>query len=590
MTEQKEDSISDMTTEKKNTTAGYERIRQLFVRKNIMKGIAVLLIIYTVILIIRICNVALMNAAIPNEYREAANIQLTLEFLKGNNPYSINAYGKEQPGLINVYGPLYSLVTAFLGHLIHVDIIVLHYIVTFIAVIVSAALAAFITYEKTEYPVAPAAVFLFIINCSWRYGYINAVPDSFALMLMMIIFFIMSRKDFRLKNPLCALLSIALFFVKQYFVIIVVTIFIYKLINDRKDAIRFFLYTTVFTVLVFFLVSITCPLYWTYTVFLAHGPVGGTYDAYMSKVNSREIEEKKTKKKIKETEADVEKEEGELTNTSENTDPAGGFGYEILQLRSLGGMFLFVFLAALIGVILEIKGGFKSRAGTEAFLIISMAVSFAALIYLGRNSGAWLSYYLQLLMPETIIYAFIVTDRQISRTDGILSKACLVFLIIMVFFTAYRTNGRLKTYAKTEEEMDAWDRAYALTETAAEKGEVYYVPPLGFQTFYNGQYLYNNGHNMAANGLFLNEYNTYDWERRLFPHAGVVLKEHYDYQMKIKEKVKNKEYEMVTIIPGMDTDFERLDSTDLENAGYQLSDKILLDTGRLSYEAQFWTR
>ncbi len=595
MTEPKEDSIYNMTKDNKNMTAGYESIRQFFVKKNIMNTIGFLLIIYTIILIVRIVRSAVLNADFPNEYREVANIQLTLEFLKGNNPYSLEAYSGQVPGMIYVYGPLYSLFTAFCGLFIPIDIIKLHYIVTFVSVMIGAALAAYITYENTQYLAAPAAVFLFIINCSWRYGYINAVPDAFALMLTILIFFIVSRKDFKLKNPLCALLSVALFFAKQYFAIVAISVLIYKLINDRKDALKFFLQTFVIAAAAVIVVTVTCPLYWTYSVYMAHGPFGITqeqyhkaYGGYMKEDSKEEIEEAGKKK---EKEEEISKQEGnELTNTSVNTDPDSGFGYEIIQLKSLIGIFIFIFIAAFAGFISELKSRFKNKAGPEFFLIIHIVVSFIALIYLGRNNGAWLSYYLQLLMPETIIYAFIITDRYINENDGLFCRLCLAYFIIMTFFTAYRTNGRLKVYEKTGEEITAWEKAYDITAKAAEKGEVYYVPPLGFQTFSNGQYLYNNGHNMVVTGWFRGEYFAVPWEQALFPYAGEVMKAHYNYQEHIKEKVKNGEYELVTIIPGMDTDFGRLNISDLENAGYRKKDEILLDSGRMSYEVQFWTR
>ncbi len=580
----------------KKRAAGYESIRQFFIKKNIMNAIGVLIFVYAAILIINIGRTSLADISFPNEYREAANIQLTMEFLKGKNPYSLSAYSGSVPGIIYVYGPLYSLFTALFCLIFPADVIFMHYLITFICLIAGAAMAAYMTYEKTQYLPAPAAVFLFMISCNWRYGYINAVPDTFALTLMILIFFVATRKDFRFKDTLLAILSVLIFFAKQYFLVVAVSVLIYRFFCSRKKALSLFLQTLVISAVTLIIVSVTCPLYFTYTVFMAHGPFGMSKEQF-SELNAY-LKEEEAEDKFYEEEAEkreVEKSiskeaEETLTNQSENTDPGSGFSYEIMQLRSLGGMFIFIFLWALAGLVLEIKNRLKHRKEPEFFYIIHMVTAFTALVYLGQNNGAWLSYYLQLLMPAVIIYAFIIQDRLIAENEGLIQGILTVLLLLTVSFSAFRTGTRLKIYEKTDEQIKAWEKAYALVSDAAQKGEVYYVPPLGFHALSNGKYLYNNGHNMVVNIQFLMEYNSTPWEQKLFPHAGTVINSHYNEQMKIREKAENGGYEMVTLIDGMDTDYDRLDTADLMKAGYKMEEEILLYSGRMSYNVQFWTK
>ncbi len=583
----------------KKRAAGYESIRQFFVKKNIMNAIGILIFAYAFILIIFIGRTSLADISFPNEYREAANIQLTMEFLKGNNPYSLSAYSGPVPGLIYVYGPLYSLFTALFCLVFPADVIFMHYLVTFVCVIAGAVLAAYMTYEKTEYLAAPAAVFLFTVTCNWRYGYINAVPDAFALTLMILIFFVSTRKDFRFKDTLLAVLSVLTYFAKQYFLIVAVSVLIYRFICSRKKALSLFLQTLIISAVTFIIVSLICPLYFTYTVFMAHGPFGMSNEQFSrlyAYVKEEEAEDRYYEEKAKAEEAGevpegTLKKEGEtLTNKSENTDPGSGFSYEIMQLRSLGGMFIFIFLWAAAGMILEIKDRLKHRKEPEFFYIIHMVIAFAALVYLGQNNGAWLSYYLQLLMPAVIIYSFIIQDRLIAEKDGLVKNILIAGLVLTVSFTAYRTGTRLKIYKKTDEQIKAWEKAYELVSAAEEKGDVYFVPPLGFKALSDGQYLYNNGHNMVVNIQFLMEYNSTPWEQKLFPHAGMVINSHYDEQMNIRKKAENGGYGMVTLIDGMDMDYDRLDMADLMKAGYKKEEEILLYSGRLSYNVQFWTK
>ena len=590
-----------MTENSNKKTAGYVGIRRFLLDKKILLNLlASVLAVYTLLLLIRITAAVFGNISVPNEYREVANIQLTKAFMDGINPYRMSAYDGDIPGIIYIYGPLYSLFTALLGKLIPIDIIALHYMVTLFSVVVSAGLAAYMVYKRTKYLAAPAAVFLFIINCSWRYGYINAVPDVFALMIFIIIIFLMSLRSSEeaegnikhlIPDLLCAVLSISLFFVKQYFLVIAAAVFLFKFINNRKDGIRFLFISAGLSAAIFIIVSVTCPLYWTYSVFFAHGPFGmperqlkvasvGNPERYFYFKNGEKIRgiEKK----------DNTLDEESFTADSENTDPDSGFGYEILQLKSLAGMFIFIFAAALWGIITEIINGFKNRREFEFFLIILMVISFISLIYLGQNDGAWLSYYLQILMPEIIIYSFIFIDGMICADKRSINAAAFILLVLMMFFTAFRTDGRLKVYDKTKEQLADWSRAYALSGEYAERGEVLYVPLLGFQTIYNGQELYNNGHTTVITGRFLAEYEAVGWEQKIFPEAGPVLESHCDYQQKIKEKAADREYNLVTIIDGVDTNEGRLTVSDLESYGYRKIDSILLNTGRLSYDVEFW--
>ena len=602
-------------TENSNKTAGYESIRRflhnrIFGKKAVINLLGIIMIAYTAVLIFRICESNLTNVSIPNEYREAANILLTKAFMEGTNPYRLSAYEGELPGMIYVYGPLYSVFTAFLARILpFVDLIRLHYLVTFFSVIIAAGLSACMVFKYTKNTAAAASAFLFLINCSWRYGYINAVPDAFALMIYVVIIYLMSREGSEkqtgksnktLKNILYALLAASLFFIKQYFVLIVVPIFIYKFIYDRRDALKFFLTCLIISVITFITVTITCPLYWTYSVYLAHGPFGITqeqyhkaYGGYMEDNVKAAAEKEQAEKEKGESQKEQisekdETEEQSFKAGSLNTDPEAGFGYEILQLKSLAGMFIFIFAATAWGVILRLTGRSLKEPKFMTFLILLMITSFIALIYLGRNDGAWLSYYLQLLMPEVIIFAFIFIDRILENEKGVKKIAAFSLFLLMMFFTAFRTNGRLKVYSKTADQLNDWKRAYEITAGYADKGEVYYVPLLGFQTLYNGQYMYNNGHSMVITGWFRGEYFAVDWEQVLFPHGDIVMQRNYDYQEKIKEKARSQDYSLVTIIDGTDTDFERLSVNDLKKDGYKKIDSILLNAGRMSYEVQFW--
>ena len=98
----------------------------------------------------------------------------------------------------------------------------------------ASIMAAIIAHENTKTLLPPVCAFLFITACSWRYGYVNAVPDTLGLTLLVMIFFAETRKKLPGKEYIEAFIAVALFYTKQYFVIVAASLFIYKLITDKN--------------------------------------------------------------------------------------------------------------------------------------------------------------------------------------------------------------------------------------------------------------------------------------------------------------------------------------------------------------------
>ena len=282
-----------------------------------------------------------------------------------------------------------------------------------------------------------------------------------------------------------------------------------------------------------------------------------------------------------------------LSASAADTDPKAGFGYEILQLRTLAGTFLFIFISAAAGMIIAFKRKTLLSMDLKMLLIIHIFVASAALIYLGRNDGAWLSYYLQLLMPAVIIYAFIIIEEIAGRADRKAELVCsMVLFAMMIFFTIYRTNSRMAVYSVSSEEEADWDRAYGILDNYCEKGEVYYYPLLEFNALKNDQYFYNNGHATVVTTWFRGEWIAVKWEPVLFPYAYRVMVKNLEYQDEIKDKIKKGEYSLVTYIEGADMSpgGERFNTGDLAEGRYEKIDTITLKAGRMSYDVQFWAK
>ena len=551
-------------TKKTFDTAGGMRRRLIF------NVVAAAVVFYSVFFVIHIAVSAFAGTQIPNEYREAANVDLTLSIIHGINPYSLAGLDGSEPGLVFQYGPLFSLLVAGVHFIVpFIDITALHYIVAFICVMAAAVMAFVMAKENTVTMLPCASVFLFTIVCTWRYGYINAVPDTLGVTLLVLIFFVETRRKLKAKEFIEALISVALFYTKQYFIVIALSLFIYKLIVDKKACIRLTVSGLALLAASVGVIHIWCPLYFTYSLLVVHG-VSGQSTGAAAPVFSF---------------IGLNVTSGAVA-ASEYSEPPSGWLFELQQVKSLAGIFIFVFAGMAAGVIRAFRSRTPSFTGSRLFVIHS-GVAALALLYLGQNDGAWLSYYLQILMPPVIIYAFISMEK--ICLDDTLKKPYLAayagLFLIMTMFTVYRCDGRLPVYDKTAAAKRVWDTAYGYCSLYADKGDILYVAPLGFDALSNGRYLYDNGHEMAINEEFYEEYKRSSFYRTVFPYAGAVMEKHLTYRDEMRDRVRHQGYSLVTAVPGYETIADR---ALLKQSGYELIDTLTLDMGRNGYEVEFW--
>ncbi|MCR5525817.1 MAG: DUF2029 domain-containing protein [Lachnospiraceae bacterium] len=528
-------------------SAGYIRIRQSFTGDPV-SWLAVPAVLYTIYLLAGILNHTFTDVNIPNEYREAANVLLTDEFLKGINPYSAEVLKQDMPAMIYLYGPLYSLVTAFFGLFIHIDLVLLHYLVTFACIIGSAILGAKMTARYAKTPVGPILTFLFLINCHWRYSYVNAVPDSMGLFMMVLILYLLSKEKMRFRPVMIAVLTVLIFFTKQYFLLIAGTATAYFfLFISKKDCFKYLGSMAVTAGALAGLIQWKCPMFWTFVIYLAKGPGKGI--------------------------------SGTVTR---GTVKMSGEAYNFSQIMSIGGMFLMLFVAASFFILLTI---FKKKLEKIDFLLFGhMVVAGICLLYIGQNDGAWLSYYLELFVPALVIEALILMERW-KPSAGKNAKYVIfsVFYVMLMCFTIYRTDARLPKSQMTAENYQAWDEAISIMDS--NKGDMYLYPLLAYYGVKNDIYVYNTGQPFVITQKFYDRYLKSESSQEQFPYAGGLFKQHLDYREEIKNKVQNGEYSVVSYIKDYD---EVFDEADL-NMKYKKEKTLTLRAGRWTWDVEFWT-
>lgn len=579
---------------KPEAKAGYESIRLSFSEKTTYEKIIAILFVPLVFvalyMVTGIISHTISDLNIPNEYRESANVLMTMELMKGNNPYALSALNGEYPPFIYLYGPLYSLITAGIGLLLKTigvpfDVIALHYGVTFFCIMLASILAFLVVRQKTGTNTLAVAAFIFLINCSWRYNYVNAVPDSMGLAIMMLILFILSGKDFKGKEILCAFLTTAVFFTKQYYLLIAGTAVIFLfLFKGWKSMVKYLLSLGIFFAAVYFFLKSCCPLFETYMLYFAKGP--GT---------------------------------GIASSVKRGDVKLSGAEYNFQQIMSLGGIFFMFFLTEFIACIhylVRFVKEFRNRAAEDdakgiralrsaiartgesigvdscdALMLIHMGVSGICLMYIGRNDGAWLSYYLELFMPALIMGALILFKKvsmyySVNGIFGINIRTSLLilsgYLLFLTGITIMRADERLPISPLSEEDYQQWEAAE--TVLSENPGDMYLYPLLSYYGIHNDIYIYNSGQPFVVSERFYKSYHKHPDKMEKYPYAEDIFTSHFDYREEIKDRVRKGDYSLVSYIEGTDEVFDREDLS----LKYRKCGKYALRTGRQIWDVELW--
>lgn len=513
--------------------------------KNLILNImAAGVMVYAVLLLFNIFYNAFDTAAYPNEYREAANVYMTKSIVEGKNIYSLDVLESEEPGLIYLYGPLESIIAAIFVLLFRADMVLVHYMIAFIAMIIGAGMMARMVREHTSTYLPAAMAFLFTIYCNWRYGYIYAAPDALGLFLLILFLFVLTRKDTNVAKPyIGAVVAILSFFTKQYFAVIALTGFLYFLFLKKKDLIRYTLSGIIISAIAFVVINIRYPLYWTYNLYFLKGPGAGLPS-------------------------------GDVAGTAHN----------ISQVKYIVALFFVLFLAAFLHIIIilyriirkeiNISISLKDEnipfirvSGDEHFCFeilfyIQMLVAAAILYYIGNNSGAFISYYLQLFVPALIVVGVVSADN-ISIDEKYLSNSLKFYIIItlnvlMCVYTIMRAEPRLIVTKMADIDRAYWNSLYECI-AEYEHDEVYYNPLGVYPVIETDKYIYNTGMPFVISERFLDKYNESKFSQKLFPYAGRVMQQHLQYREKVRKKVLDGDYEMIMYMDDMDTLFSRHD-------------------------------
>ena len=551
--------------------------------KLLYRLIALAVLAAALFFVCRIVYAGIIALPYPKELLEPSNIALTNTFLQGRSPYTLSSLEWEVPPVNYDYPFLNSLIAAAIAKITCCSSVTAHFVISLISIIGSGIVGALMIKDQSRTPIAPAMAAIMFMFCHWRFGYISAAPDDLGLFITILTMYLAVNPKVKNK-PLCCSLGITLaFYTKQYFVVIAAGIFVYLLFYSRKEAFKLAIWTCAINAAIAAVITEFWPLYWTKAFLFTYlGTVvgGGT----------------------------------ELSTFFEQ------FKYLFIAFAAL---FIVIIVAAVMAVRRLRKNNEKLKNvkilenDALAFCAINSFVMLVPLFILGRNDGAFLSYFLQLWLPSISITALICLERMkpddsLEPSDSQRSSASeessetissnvsgktnkynqtgLVYIAIyaMIAVTSiYFGFGKLPLHILTPEEISNWEKAYSYVDEYAKEGEVFYSRSLAYKAFAAG----------SSDCVYGHDGEVSDWTIKGLERAGVPV-EHFPYIRKIVDQniaFRQKQQQMAEngdfalISAEKDEQFNPFCDDAPLQMGYQTLESLDLQLGNMPYEVVFYT-
>lgn len=527
---------------------------ETFKKENIVYKLLTLLIMAVIILFLgRVIKNTIVGLDYPNELLEPANVNLTNAILQGKVPYdkaNLVVPGEQEPPINYEYPFLNSVVAAVFTLLFAGNTVLAHYFVSFVSMVGTAILGSIMINRYSRTTLGPTTAFLLLMFCHWRYGYISASPDGFGLFVTMLTLFIACTPNIKYRPLWCSIGTVAAFYTKQYYAAICVSLFLYFFLYSKKEAFKYFGWCVALLAASVAIITWKWSLFWTYSILLLmHGCFQG-WDA-------------------------------------------SGFIYLFEQMKYLAAVFIgliIVLIAALVQLLRKRKKqentAVKAKPIKEGdvlpLFLIQLPVQMIALFIFGRNDGAYLTYFLQLLIPSIVMVTFLLMEKmEIQRFKSAFICGYSAIALLSVYFGW----TKLPMHMLMREDVANWNKVYAMIDEYREKGEILHSQVSAYNAIKKGDSVFGTGHD---GDILENNYD--DWKNNpvqqlVFPDADKVFEENLRYREFVVTRLKNHDISLfITWTPyNMCTSRESM-----ESMGYYVKELIPVQLGNMEYEAELW--
>ncbi len=520
--------------------------------KTVYKCITLAILAFTVFFACRIFYAGILALPYPKELLEPSNIALTRLFMEGESPYSLSALRRTPPAVNFDYPFLNSLLAAGIAKITGSSPVTAHFAVSLVCILASAVIGFVIVAGYSKTTVAPSLASLLFMFCHWRFGYISAAPDDLGLCLMMLTMLAAVSGYVKHKPFWCAVGITLCFYTKQYFAAVLVGIFIYMFLYSKREALKLLIWIAVINAAVAFAVSLAWPLYWTYSMFFMY--VGAVTGAGNGLLNFLE------------------------------------------QMKYLIVSFAVLFAVLAVAAAQFIKKVFGTRKSpgsirieendAYSFFAVQIPVMLIPLFILGRNDGAFISYFLQLWMPSIVVVTLVWIEK---KKDLVKENIFISAYIAVAAFSMYFGFGKLPLHIITPAEQATWEKALSYIESYGEQGDIFYSRSLSFEAFDNDNGECVCGHDAEVLGSHTRELiGNSEAIQEVFPNALAISDNNIRHHDIISEKTASGQYALITFEePGL---YSTLTDEVCENSGYECIDRLDLQLGNMPYEVAFYAR
>ena len=484
--------------------------------------------------------VRMIDWRIPNEIREGANVAVTQALAEGNNPYKKFFFEGGLPNVYYMYPLLNNLIGAAIVSLTGIPCGLTLLILNFLWTGLTGILIAQVVRHYTNSIYLTGLAFLLSHYCGWRYTNVSAFPDMLAVFLMTLILYICVCMESRIKENgrtiiLLSALTVLCFYSKQYTVVVAFPVFLFLLVKgNKKTCILYVAATAVLMVVSAFIIYITMPLYFIETLLM----VGGSADNELK--------------------------------------------WALTQFIKIGKLFLIEFFFILCYLIYHIR---RKKIKLD-YVWISFVTMAVLLLYFGQNNGAHLSYYLQLWMPSVIIVSMQAVHTFLCLAKRNWQKYLVYFVILL---GGVYPGFFLNTPLLSNQQKENWNRAMEIAENSE---LMLATPQMADWAVANKVYLYDYGQNQYILRKEMENFwikaGESAWIQTIFPEISELKKAHEQYREKMLAQLRDKEYDVLMIVPevGFIRDFPEFE--EIRNANYELTEIIEIETGVWKWEMEVW--
>lgn len=457
---------------------------------------------------------------IPTEYRDWGSIDLSNALYDKSSPYSLSA----GPPFFYIYGAFFPLLAGGLSSLLHIDVFLLTKLLVFACIVLTALVIASEIFDLSGQP------FLAILGFAatlWTGSISNAAfilnPASCGLFIVVLTLSQIRKSQSFSSILIVAAGTVLAFYTKQYFVYIFAPIIIFLFINSglKKSLTYGSLFIGIFA-LSTLLISLIFPSYFYATILAQFYAVGG------------------------------------------------GWGHARSQLILFFNQYWPLIILLFMYLWRRARKDISYNKGENLYLLV-LLIAGLCLIPLGRNTGAFLSYYYQLALPALIIIGLISLAKLRSKT------ASTFFITGIMIFSIFHGEllGLRPIYS--EQALQRWSFAKKIiADIPGPKliSSPILAPIMGYSL------LLDNGHTECYVGLEAPS-TLLD---TLFPKRHLYFNAFKTYFNTIDSQIARKNFKLIAVTK----DFHPMIPQSTLEANYFKLEVINLQTGGQTWVTEFW--